>query len=95
MNNIEIGQRWVCIKNISFITIFEDDRVLSRNAFNKKYSFKRFDYIDIINVGNIIRSTKNGDESCKVGLLKKEIFNNFITQAEWREEQINLILEDD
>jgi hypothetical protein len=86
MNNIEIGQRWVCIKNINFDTKYDADT---------KYNFKRFDYIDIINVGNLIRATKNGDESTKVGFTKKEIFDNFITQAEWREKQINLILDDE
>ena len=91
MNNreIEMEQRWVCIKNINFANSNSDH-------LNSKYFFKRFDYIDIISIGNIFIGTKkNGDECCKVLFTKKEIFNNFITQAEWREEQINLILEDD
>jgi hypothetical protein len=86
MVNIEIGQRWVCIKDVKFET----------DCYWDEYNFSRFDIIDVIKLtAGFIICVKNGNESCTTSLMKSEILNNFITQAEWRDEQLNLLLEDD
>lgn len=86
MVNIEVGQRWVCIKDVKFET----------DSDWEEYNFSRFDIIDVIKLTTgFIIITKNGDESIILSLMRTEILNNFITQAEWRDEQLNLLLEDD
>lgn len=84
MVNIEIGQRWICIKNVKF----EPDE--------EKYNFGRFDVIEVVGLlTSFVLCRKNDDQSYTVSLMKSELLNNFITQAEWRDEQLNLLLEDD
>ena len=90
MIKIEVGQRWVCIKNINLSPKYRNNA-----EYISKYFFKRFDVIDIVKENGYIRCIKNEDELCIVSLTTKELLDNFITKAEWRDEQINLILDDE
>lgn len=84
MVNIEIGQRWICIKNVKF------------ESEEEKYNFSRFDIIEVISLTtSFVHCIKNDDKTYSLSLMKPELLNNFITQAEWRDEQLNLLLEDD
>ena len=81
---IKIGQKWITLHDTDIIG----------DVGELIHKFKQGDIITITNIDTNEVYPYYTDTVDNMPLNKGEIINNFITLAEWRDKQINSILDD-
>ena len=93
--NIKVGQKWICIKDYDLLDII-DNKIQKTFKINEQVIIKdifRYEEIGYMNKEDCYPIGLDITSPYMRNLKIKELIDNFILLAEYRDKQINEILE--